>query len=123
MARGEYLGTNIIYEATEPNIYGIYRVETQTGMNDNENLYITVYGIARYDSSVPEGESVSHTLYATLTDPFGYTSDPDGLTIEAANTRPQYVSGSFKEYFINGQTCNFRTCPQHTHNTYGSRDL
>jgi len=48
--------------------------------------------------------NVSHTLYATLTDPFGYVSNPGGgLVVEGTNTRPGYVDGYVYDE-INGIT-------------------
>jgi len=108
-ASGGYAGTNVEYEADKPNKYGIYKVETTRNMNDNQNIYITVYGVIKYDSSLAVDENVSHTIYATLIDPFGYESDPGtGLDIEVTNTKPKYVSGYLEKESTYGYSTIYR---------------
>lgn len=94
-----------VYEAETPNSFGIYKVDAdwqqvQTGRGTEEWLYVTVYGINKYDDSLEDGRNVTRTLYATLTDPFGYESDPEKgkISFEVANTKPKYVKGYVNEY-------------------------
>ena len=88
-----------VYEPATSNPYGIYKVEAEwkqfvTDNETYERLYVTVHGVIKYDSSKDEGVNVSHKLYATLTDPFGYVSEPGmGLVVEGINIRPKYVKG------------------------------
>jgi len=97
-----------VYEAEQPNKFGIYKVDAEiytepVGNGQKDWLKVTVYGINKYDSSLNEGENVSRTLYATLTDPFGYESDPEEgkLPFEVSNIKPKYVKGYINEYSRN----------------------
>jgi len=104
-----------VYEVDEPNKFGIYKVDAEIHTEEVENgqkewLIVTAYGINKYDSSLEEGAKVTRTLYATLTDPFGYESDPEAgkQTFELTNTKPKYVTGyiteydTLKDYTLNG---------------------
>ena len=94
------------YEADKANPYGIYKVGYE---RNGKRLIVTIYGVVRYNETIPEGSLVTHTLYATLEDPFGNVSDPGtGLEVSAENTRPQYLSGTYGEYSSGGGTTSYR---------------
>lgn len=76
----KYAGKQTAYEISDPNPYGVYKVEIEPVEGQDKQIRVTVYGVNKYNDSIPEGDMVTHTLYATLTDPFGYESDPgEGL--------------------------------------------
>lgn len=89
-----------IFLASQSNPYGIYKVDYA---REYEKLTVTIYGVVKYNGSLPDGSEVSHTLYATLEDKFGNISDPGaGVEVKVKNTMPKYVNGSHKEYATGG---------------------
>lgn len=95
----KYAGKQTAYEISDSNPYGIYKVETEPVEGQGKQIRVTVYGVSKYNDSIPEGDIVPHTLYAALTDPFGYESEPGaGVVIEAENTRPKLLKGGFSFY-------------------------
>ena len=90
-----------VYEANESNLYGIYKVDVMVDWNkDPYQFSVIVYGVAKYDSTLQEGQDVTHTIYATLTDQHGYESATAGVSISAKNIKPQYVDGYYGEYYL-----------------------
>lgn len=74
-------------------------METEPVEGQGKQIRVTVYGVSKYNDSIPEGGIVPHTLYATLTDPFGYESAPGaGVVIQTENTRPRLLKGGFSFY-------------------------
>lgn len=95
----KYAGKQTAYEISDSNPYGIYKVETEPVEGEDKQIRVTVYGVSKYNDSIPVGEMVTHTLYATLTDPFGYESAPGaGVVIGAENTRPKLITGNIGHY-------------------------
>ncbi|HBN84959.1 MAG TPA: hypothetical protein DDZ89_14075, partial [Clostridiales bacterium] len=103
MGNAYYLQT--IWLASESNPYGIYRVDVERRDHDGT---VVLYGVRKFDTTVPEGTMLNHTLTATFTDPFGYISDPVNITMNVPNTKPAYTNGEYKEYSSGGGSTSYR---------------
>lgn len=102
-------GTQTVFMASKSNPYGIYKVEMQPISNQDKRIMVTIYGVVKYTESVADNSLVSHTLYATLEDPFGNVSDPGtGVEVKVRNTKPAYNYGSYDVYSTGGGSTSYR---------------